>query len=352
MRLFFNKILISCILLLLCCCLATYNNTVSAQQTDISQIKSIPILLNPAQTGGSMNLIRAAALYKNQWNTVSTPFSTQIAYADMKRGLKNRQSSNLGIGALLMSEKEGVLNTTCFGLASSLYTSLGNRNHTFVHIGARLDLYNKAVKKNDLIFGDQWDGAIFNKDKQSHEDLSTESIFYMDVSLGGLFSFHYNQTTYEIGISASKLNSPNVSFFDADNKMKPEFLIHANAKINKGLRQIIPSVIIFNDSGSNLIAAGVDVFKSIKAYGLMYGLWYKSNKSLVPMIGFSYNSRYSFKLSYDYSLESNPELVKRNSLEVSISYEFRPRTGNIISTRKKKRKSNKDKALDCPKSNY
>ena len=82
-------------------------SNVSAQQVYSSQFYSMPIFLNPAFTGNSDYNLRAGVNYRNQWNSVTTPFVSQSAYIDGKLSFPYLGSSWLGVGGGFFNDKAG-----------------------------------------------------------------------------------------------------------------------------------------------------------------------------------------------------------------------------------------------------
>ena len=57
---------------------------ISAQDIHFSMFYASPITLNPALTGVFDGTYRVAAIYRNQWQSVSTPYNTFAASFDIK----------------------------------------------------------------------------------------------------------------------------------------------------------------------------------------------------------------------------------------------------------------------------
>lgn len=148
-------------------------------------------MLNPALTGNSDYNLRGGINYRNQWNSVTTPFVSQAFYIDGKLSTQLLSSSWLGVGGMIFNDKagEGSLKTTQVMLAASLNKSLNAGNTLFFHGGIGLEMVNKSVDYNKLVFDDQWDGTLFDPNYQTGEPLGTQSLFYLDFSAGSQISF-------------------------------------------------------------------------------------------------------------------------------------------------------------------
>ena len=213
--------------------------SVSAQQVYSSQFYSMPIYLNPALTGNSDYNIRTGVNYRNQWNTVTTPFVSQAAYIDGKLSFPYLGASWLGIGGVIFTDKAGTggLKTNQLMLTTSLNKSLNKGNTLFFHGGLGIELVNKSVDYNKLVFGDQWDGAFFGK--PTEELPKTQSLFYLDISLGGAFTYFRGKTRYFFGTAVSHINQPNESFYAITNNLKRSYNFHGGLEMKIGSRMYI-----------------------------------------------------------------------------------------------------------------
>src|SRR4051812_22885472 len=77
-----------------------------AQDIHFSQLAQTPLLLNPAETALSHNIL-AIINYKDQWQSISkTPYRTFNVSGDMAF-MKKKNGNHLGIGLDVFSDKAG-----------------------------------------------------------------------------------------------------------------------------------------------------------------------------------------------------------------------------------------------------
>ena len=79
----------------------------SAQDIHFSQFTNAPLQLNPALTGFTECKLRIGINYRNQWNSISTPYITQSAYIDGKIRQRLAKQDWFGIGGLFINDKAG-----------------------------------------------------------------------------------------------------------------------------------------------------------------------------------------------------------------------------------------------------
>ena len=77
-----------------------YAVTLQAQDVHFSQYFNNPLFINPAHAGNGINYVRASLFYRNQWNTVASPFRSQSFAVD-------KAVNRLGFGALVTNNSAG-----------------------------------------------------------------------------------------------------------------------------------------------------------------------------------------------------------------------------------------------------
>jgi len=329
---------------------------VSAQQVYSSQFYSMPVYLNPALTGNSDYNIRTGVNYRNQWNSVTTPFVSESAFIDGKMSFPYLGASWLGIGGVFFTDKagKGGLKTNQLMLTSSLNKSLNRANTLFIHGGLGIELVNKSVDYNKLIFGDQWDGTIFSQGKPTEELPKTQSLFYLDFSLGVAFTYFKGRTRYFWGMSASHLNQPNESFYEITNNLKRSYNFHGGIETKLSSRLYIrPEFMYKNEYLTSEVVIGANFIMATGDKGIIlhYGVWYRNKEDIIPTIGFQKN-RFKFLISYDIDV-SALQLTSANKggLEISLNYNYNYSNPRSVTRLVRKRKAKKlgDKAISCPK---
>lgn len=329
---------------------------VSAQRVHSSQFYSIPLLLNPALTGNSDYNLRGGINYRNQWNSVTTPFVSQAFYIDGKLSTQLLSSSWLGVGGMIFNDKagEGSLKTTQVMLAASLNKSLNAGNTLFFHGGIGLEMVNKSVDYNKLVFDDQWDGTLFDPNYQTGEPLGTQSLFYLDFSAGSQISFFRGKSKYFLGVAVSHLNQPNESFYAVTNNMKRRFAIHGGIETRLGSNLYAkPEFMHTTEKEANEWIAGANFMMPYGEKGtiLHYGLWYRFTKDIIPAFGFERN-RLKLMITYDINVSDlQAASSNRGGLEISLTYNYNYSNPREIRKLKRRQKVKKlgDKAISCPK---
>lgn len=332
---------------------------VSAQRVHSSQFYSIPLLLNPALTGNSDYNLRGGLNYRNQWNSVTTPFVSQAAFVDGKLSTQLLSSSWIGIGGMIFNDKagDGGLKTTQIMFASSLNKSLNAGNTLFIHAGIGLELVNKSVDFNKLTFGEQWQDGVYNPGVGSGEEFKSQSLFYTDFSLGSMVTYFRGKSKYFMGLALSHINQPRESFYGEDdviNNLKRRFAWHGGVESRVSPRLYAkPEIMFTTEKGANEWIAGANFMMLYGEKGtiLHYGLWYRFTQDIIPTFGYE-KKRLKLMLSYDINVSDlQVASSSRGGLEVSLTYNYNYSNPREIRKLKRRQKVKKlgNKAISCPK---
>ena len=76
-----------------------------AQGVHFSQFNTTPIHINPAHSGNFNGCYRVHASYRNQWNSVSSPFVTYMISFDEPVLTRKFTDNRYGIGVLLINDQ-------------------------------------------------------------------------------------------------------------------------------------------------------------------------------------------------------------------------------------------------------
>ncbi len=158
----------------------TISNRVSAQDAQISQFDSAPVMFNPANTGMlKFTDMRIAALYRSQWSSLATSFNTFAMSFDMAA------SDRLGFGGVFVNTDEAnVINTSNFLISGAYQITDPNQTKYMITTGVQLGILYKRLNVNDMIFDSQFDGYNFDGDLPSMETFTNTSRFMLDANIG------------------------------------------------------------------------------------------------------------------------------------------------------------------------
>ena len=82
-------------------------NSAKAQDIHFSMLDLDPLLFNPAYSGFFDGVGRFGVIYRNQWASVTTPFQTISATAELSLTRSKRNHNGLSIGAWVSNDRAG-----------------------------------------------------------------------------------------------------------------------------------------------------------------------------------------------------------------------------------------------------
>ena len=302
-----------------------------AQDINSSQFYSVPSNLNPAFTGFFNNDFFVAATYKNQWSSVSVPYQTVGATAQLSLLKNKRPNSIIGVGVDVVHDRAGStsFSTSTFNVNFSYLQVLDKKRNHIIGVGFQNGLVLRRFDLSKATFGNQFNGYNgFDPSVNPIENgLNTKQIDY-GLAIGGVYSFspkeHYN---LYVSVSGFNIVRPNVSFYDGqENRLYTRFAAMVGGEVRlKGTWSMLPSA-LFQKQGPNMQI----MFGSFARYGLVksrqerlgisFGMWYRYMDAIIPAIKMEYKGL-NITVNYDINISKLTKVSKFNGTgEIPISY--------------------------------
>jgi len=295
------------------------------QDIHFSQFNNSPLNLNPGLTGSFIGDIRLVANLRNQWSSVTTPYSTYGLTVDANTILNT--PFNVGIG--FYNDKAGDSDFSTLQISPSIsYTIFVGDSSQTITIGAQPSFTQRKINYSQLQFDNQYNGLIYDASLSNNETFSNEGRTYLNVHSG--VSWQYNIAPRKMvaaGIAMHNIFTPKQTFFNDDNiQLHKRFTFHTNGlfKISDKIDGV-PSIsfmtqhkfkeIIFGGSGKYHLNNG-----NYKAAYL--GIWYRNSDAAYFTAELDYGN-FHFGVSYDLNLSSlKVASNKRGGFEFSLIYIF------------------------------
>lgn len=219
------------ILLVILCLVSVF---CKSQDIHFSQMHTAPLYLNPANTGFFQGDYRMTAIYRNQWATVTIPYSTISSSIDF-----NFVSDDnlVGLGFVAFSDRAGdsKFTTNMFSVSLSYDKVLNRTRSAYLNAGMQLGYTNSYLDYTDLHFNENYLGAPLT------ETFVTNSYGYFDINWGATFYYipdRYN--SFEIGAAGFHLNRPVQTFMgDYLATIPIKYIVHAGASFPTGYPYVI-----------------------------------------------------------------------------------------------------------------
>ncbi|MCX6181388.1 MAG: type IX secretion system membrane protein PorP/SprF, partial [Bacteroidetes bacterium] len=186
-------------------------STTQGQDVHFSQFTNAPLSLNPGLTGDINGEFRLGYLYRNQWNSVASPFVTSSFYSD-KKFLEEKLNGNfVGGGIALISDNtaSGALSTQHLGLNVSYHHFLNKTQTQKVFGGIQIGMFQKTVNPNILVYENQFNYVEADFTGAANgENLSTMSVLRPDIQIGAGYWYTAKKYYINSGISVAHINMP------------------------------------------------------------------------------------------------------------------------------------------------
>lgn len=312
-----------------------------AQDFHFSQFSMTPTLINPA-AAGSENQSRAFLNYRNQWRSISAPYTTVHASTDMALTKNNASKGYLAAGLDVTNDQAGTSKLRHLQATVSLayHTRIGENSK----LGAGLygGFAQRSVNYNDLRWGSQYDGNTYNAGLPGGGTDGANSIAFADLGAGVIWSYSKgerymtgnDQQKYTLGFSVLHANRPSYSFFDTGERLNLKTVLHGDALIgipNSGL-SIVPGFMYAGQGSLSEIMVGTR-FRFLleqesnytgfqKGKAIAFGTYYRVGDAFIPSVHLEMG-KLEFCVSYDFTVSSLTDANNaRGGMEIALRYLF------------------------------
>jgi type IX secretion system PorP/SprF family membrane protein len=309
-----------------------------AQDIHFSQFDETPLQLNPANAGVHHD-VRIITNYKNQWQSVGSPYKTFALSADF-RLLKKKQKAQMGLGIDIFSDKAG---------DSQMGTNQGNitlsgiiplNDKSLISAGLMSGFSQRSLQGNNLQWGNQYNGMAYDATISSGEPVIASHTF-IDLGAGIQYSFGTNEMyisandsrKVNIGVAMYHPHRPAYSLFgDNSQRLHTKYVLHGDAALGvKNSNLVIkPSYLILLQGAVTEVTPGVTLQyilqegskytgnKKPSAFSL--GGYYRMKDAFIACAKFEY-SNYAIGFSYDINLSKLKTVTDaRGGFEISLRF--------------------------------
>jgi type IX secretion system PorP/SprF family membrane protein len=288
-----------------------------------TQYYMYPAWTNPALTGAFDGQYRVAGIFRSQWGSISTPYSTQ----GLSGEVTTNKNMNFGISLLNQTAGDGGYRyTTVYGNFAYTGIRFGPTENHRVVIGLQAGLIQRRFDATKLNFGDQWNPITgYNPGSQSAEALRNQNNSSFDAGAGILYfdGTANRKANLYFGYAVSHLTKPTDKFSGTGDATLPmRHTIHGGVRLKlSDVVSLTPNVLYLRQGNAEEIAAGL--YAQLKAgveTNVLAGANYRFDDAISPFIGFTHK-RIVLGVSYDINTSDLGRVVKgSNSFEISLSF--------------------------------
>lgn len=202
-----------------------------AQDIHFSQIHSVPLLINAANTGIGDEDFRFSNDYRNQWRQIDYPFQTLCISFDKKQLLFSRL---VGFGATVIHDQSAGTLLSSDKIYISVSHSFFHGNNQFI-IGLQPGVVFRYLNMNELTFGSQFDPVLqrYNSSLANNEGNLEDNTRFFDLNAGILWRTRIKNIQSSAGFAVQHLTRPDQSFTESTAKSHLPLIynIHGNMDI-------------------------------------------------------------------------------------------------------------------------
>ncbi len=302
--------------------------SVHCQDLHFSQYYNNALYLNPANTGQIMRGdLRFTGMHRNQWRSVTTPFSSFYLSGDISEPFKKE---NLGLGLSLMNDVAGDSRFKTFSVQGLLASSLniGGEGEQSIRGGLQIGFTQKRIDDSDLRFDSQYTGSLYDPSASTGEALAFNAVSHLDLAAGIQYLRIQSDRKYlSAGISLFNINGPDVAFQEnATENLDTRFTFHS--ELSQPITDdwdVLPSVQFMSQGTYREVLLGsrfrYTLRDDVMAFRRVYaGVFSRLKDAAYVQVGMDYD-RWTVGLSYDINLSTlDVASQSRGGLEIAAIY--------------------------------
>ena len=308
-------------------------------QADIhfSQFYETSILRNPALTGVFSDDYKLGLYYRNQWSSITHPYSTALFSAEGHVPVSSVSEDFVSFGILGYSDRAGSIDQKITTVYPALnYNKCINTDHnTFLSVGFTGGYNQYSFDPTKTTFNNQYLNNAFDPSNPSMENLPNAKMSMWDLGAGINYNTSMgedNRTTYVIGFSGYHFTQPKFSYYQTSG-ITENMRLNANGAASFTITDMINMQIqanyaiqgTYKEAVGGVLVTWTQLGSISKPrFSLTGGLMYRVGDAIIPIVKVGYQ-QFAMGLSYDVNLSSLNEASNfQGGYEFTLFY-----TGNF-----------------------
>lgn len=287
-------------------------------QADIhfSQFYETSVLRNPALTGVFQDDYKLGAYVRNQWSSISNPYTTVLISAETHFSFSEMSENFFSFGLLGYSDKAGSIDQkiTAFYPAINYNKSINPAHNSYLSAGFTCGYVQYSFDPNKATFNNQYLNGHFDPLNPTMENLPNPKMNFWDLGTGLNYNTSFgadNNTALILGTSAYHITQPKFSYYQKSG-ITENMRFNGNATINNVVNDKFSFQLHGNYAQQGTyqeIVAGTIVNYAQNVGNvettliLSLGCFYRYGDAVIPVIKAKYQ-RMSLGVSYDVNVSS------------------------------------------------
>lgn len=302
-----------------------------SQDINFSQFYEIPMMRNPSLAGIFEGDIRITASYRNQWQSVTTPYRTQALGVEFKTSLGENNYDFITLGLQLSHDEAGdsKLSKTQILPVLNFHKLLNGDKDSYLSAGVMAGAAQQRFDPFKLKFDDQYLNGAFSTSNPTQQLFTNTNITYWDIAAGLSFSsVTNNDIHYYAGIGLFHFTKPKVAFISANEiKLNPKWSVNVGLSAPTGDND---RLLLYGDyflqGGTQLVQGGFLYSHDLLSYddgektAVSIGSFYRWGDAIIPVVKLEYFN-WGIGMSYDVNVSKLKTASQtRGGFEVNLSY--------------------------------
>lgn len=297
-----------------------------AQDIHFSQFFEAPLLRNPSLAGIFTGDVRVQAVYRDQWNSVTTAYKTSSLNAEYKLPV-GKGDDFVTAGIQLLHDRAGSISWVSNHVLPALnyHKSLSNTTNRYLSLGFMAGGVQRTIDRSKMTTNSTYDGL------GDGENFPSNKLTHLDGAVGLSFNTQINdniENNMFVGVAYHHFHKPRNSFYKNNTiELEPKTVGSAGVRFSVTPQSYLTIQGDYTQQGAyNEIILGAlygiklgdDWDKPL--YTLHGGGFLRWNDAFVPVVKLDYHP-FAVSLSYDVNISKlKTSSYGRGGFELGISF--------------------------------
>lgn len=299
----------------------------SAQDARLSQIWSLPSMMNPALIGQSDDQVLSGLGYSNQ-KTKSSQVVHQYAFLNGRFARDyERTGRAFGLGGSFYQYGSGnsanpsPINAKFFSVSGAYHMRLSKDDSHILSVGTQFAFANATANEKSSFYDKEINGGGFRWTDMDSSGLRSNASGYMDWNIGVNYKFTGENIGIEAGVGAYHFTHPKMALItpDKDTGLRGRMVFHGKIDINIAPTRALVFNNIFWSEGLYWRSTALDLYtlvanwsgaefvktnKTDDKLSMNYGLYTRSFKTAMPYLSAYPGRGINLRISYEFPIAS------------------------------------------------
>jgi type IX secretion system PorP/SprF family membrane protein len=297
-----------------------------AQDIHFSQFFEAPLLRNPSLAGIFTGDVRVQAVYRDQWNSVTSAYKTTSLNAEYKMPV-GKSDDYITAGLQLLHDRAGTISWVSNHVLPALnyHKSLSATTNRYLSLGFMGGMVQRTIDRANMTTNSTYDGL------GDGEYFPSNKLVHLDGAVGLSFNTQLNsnpENNMFIGTAYHHFHKPKNSFYKNNTiELEPKIVSSAGVRFSVTPQSYFTIQGDFTTQGSykEVIAGALYGIKlgddwDNPIYTLHGGALLRWNDAFIPVVKLDYHP-FAVSLSYDVNISKlKTSSYGRGGFELGISY--------------------------------